>query len=383
MRIALWHDLPPGGALRHLVATTARSARTHDYTLFASGAATDQPSDLTESVARVIGDAPPTRDGRLARLVALRRRHRALAATIDHADFDLVVVHPSQVTQAPPLLASLRRTPSVYVAHETRRRTHERGYQPWIDPGGPLARGARTVARQPLELGLGAWDARSTRAATALVVNSVCTRDAMAQAYDRIGTVVHPGVDLDAFALGTGPRRGVLSVGALDPTKGHDLVVDALGRLDPELRPEVTIVFERVDPVFRMRLEEQAQRCGVRLVLRHGLDEKELVDAYAGASVLVAAATREPFGLTPLEAMATGTPVIALDDGGYRETVRPGANGELVPREPGAMADAIRAFLGRGAVDPWSVRDTIVPYWTWDRAVDELHEVFDRAAASR
>jgi glycosyltransferase involved in cell wall biosynthesis len=366
-----------------VVATTTRSAAVHEYTLFTADASS-VPRALAECVADVVeirdASAPA---GRVARLAALPRQQRRLGGEIDAMGADLLVVHPSRVTQAPLLLTAVRRTPSVYVAHETRRRTHERGYQPWIDPGGPVARHARRLARVPVERVLGHWDRRATAAATALVVNSEWTAAAMARAYGRTGTVVHPGVDVDLFTVGSGQRSGVLSVGAIDPTKGHDLVVDALARIDAPRRPSLTIVHERVDPTFAARLAAQASRTGVTLTLRRDVDDKELADLYGSARVVVAAGRHEPFGLTPLEAMATGTPVVAVADGGYTETVRPGVNGVLVPRDAGALADAMRAVMAAAPADPWAIRESVVPYWTWDRAVDELHAVFRTTAARR
>lgn len=380
MRIALWHDLPPGGARRYLVETTARLAADHDITLVTTKPGDDDPDLLehVDAVHRVPGRART--GGRIARLLAERKDQQQLATGIDAVGFDVALVHGSQVTQAPPLLSSLRKTPALYVAQEPRRRTYEPGYQPWVDPGGRVARAARRAARRPFEQVLARWDRDAVRAATGLVVNSEFMRAAMTAAYGRTGTVVHPGVDFTRFAVGTGPRAGVLSVGALDPTKGHDLVVEALARLDRTVRPSLTVVFERVDPVYRERIECRARELGVDLRLRRGLDDKELADAYAEARLLAAAAVREPFGLTPLEAGAAGTFVVAVDEGGFRETVQPGVTGVLVPRSTTALARAIGDTLAGPAPDPWVIRDALLPYWTWDRAVAELDRALDRAA---
>lgn len=381
MRIALWHDLPPGGARRYLVETTARLALAHDVTLVTTRTG-DDDADLLEHVAAVhrVPGSPPAR-GRVARLLAVRRDQQQLATGIDAVGFDVALVHGSQITQAPPLLSSLRTTPSLYVAQEPRRRTYERGYQPWLDPGGRVVRAARRTARRPFELVLARWDRAAVHAATGLVVNSEFMREAMGAAYGRTGVVVHPGVDFGRFTVGTGPRTGVLSVGALDPTKGHDLVVDAIARLDVEARPTFTVVFERMDPVYRDELRRRATTLGVDLRLRQGIDDKELADAYGEARVLVAASVREPFGLTPLEAGAAGTFVIAIDEGGFRETVQPGINGVLVSRRVDALAAALARELERPVADPWSLRDALLPYWTWDRAVVELDRTLSHTAA--
>ena len=71
------------------------------------------------------------------------------------------------------------------------------------------------------------------------------------------------------------------------------------------------------------------------------VDEARLLDLYATCRGLVATSIEEDFGLTPVEAMASGKAVVAVDEGGYRESVVHGATGWLVPATPDALASAI------------------------------------------
>ena len=383
MRIALTHDLPPGGAYRYLVETTVRSAREHDYVLFITGDPAAVDPRLGAAVRRIqsVGAAPAPGSGRVRRLTALARNQRAIAEAIEHEHFDLAVLHPSQTTQAPLALLGLSATPSVYIAQEVRRRTYERGYQPWIDGGSPARRAVRRAARAPVERLLGSADRRAVAAATAIVANSSFTIESIERAYGRTASRCHPGADLDRFQPGSAPRSGVLSVGALDPTKGHDLVVEALGLIPDGMRPQLTIVYEREDPRFAELLIEQADRTGVCMKLERGLSDADLAARYASAVATVCAAQLEPFGLTVLESVAAGTPVVAVREGGFRETVVPGRNGELVERNARAVAAGIQNLLSRTPpLDPSAVRATLLPYWTWDRTVDDLHQVFARTA---
>lgn len=382
MRIALTHDLPPGGAYRYLIETTVRSAREHEYVLFVTGDASAVDPRLAAAVRHVesVGGPAPG-SGRVRQLRALRRNQRAIGVAIERGGFDLAVLHPSQTTQAPLALLAIDSTPSAYVAQEARRRTYERGYQPWLDAGSPARQAVRRVGRAPLEALLGQLDRRAVHAATAIVANSSFSIEALERAYGRSAYLCHPGADLDQFQPGAAPRAGVLSVGALDPTKGHDLVVEALGLLPDDLRPQLTIVYEREDPRFAALLAEQADRAGVIMKLERGLSEADLAVRYSLAVATICAARLEPFGLTVLESIASGTPVVAVREGGFRETVQPGRNGELVDRDAGALSTGIAHVLSRSAdLDPAAVRATLLPYWTWDRTVDDLHQIFARTA---
>ncbi len=73
------------------------------------------------------------------------------------------------------------------------------------------------------------------------------------------------------------------------------------------------------------------------------VDDAQLRELYATCRGLVATAEDEDFGMTPIEAMASGKSVVAVDEGGYRETVVAGETGWLVPPSPEALAEAVVA----------------------------------------
>jgi glycosyltransferase involved in cell wall biosynthesis len=116
---------------------------------------------------------------------------------------------------------------------------------------------------------------------------------------------------------------------------------------------------------------------------RTSVEDKALIDLYNRASLLVYAPYLEPFGLTPLEAMACGTPVVAVLEGGARESVIHDQTGVLAerddkpsrPRSPIAdllAADERRRRLGRQATD--AVKD----FWTWSHAGARLLQHLER-----
>ncbi|MEY2592260.1 MAG: hypothetical protein QOJ67_4244, partial [Acidimicrobiaceae bacterium] len=357
MRIALYHDLPAGGALRFAREMTRRSARRHTYVMFvADGEAVDAELAAAVSDVRHV-EVPralavlPARAAHLARTLA---GQRAIARAIDHGSFDVALFHPSQTTQAPHALSQVERTPTLYFAQEPRRRTYERGYQPWLEPDAPVRRLAVRSARRVTEPCFARLDREAAARASVIAANSSFSVESIARAYGRHAHLCHLGVDLDTFPLATSPGPAMLlSVGALDPTKGHDLLVEALGLLPAPVRPPLTVVHERADPRFADSLARRATGLGVELRVRAHVSDRELADLYASASATVAAARLEPFGLTPLESMAVGTPVLAVREGGYRETVIDGTNGILVDRNPAALAAGIEKVLELAALsDP-------------------------------
>jgi glycosyltransferase involved in cell wall biosynthesis len=172
-------------------------------------------------------------------------------------------------------------------------------------------------------------------------------------------TVIPSGVNQRRFTP-DGPavprtpgRRRVLSVGRLVPRKGFEEVIRAV-RLVPDA--ECVLVggppaaeLER-EPYAR-RLTELAASLGVadRVRLVGAVPAADMPSWYRSADVVVAAPWYEPFGLTPLEAMACGVPVVATAAGGLADTVVDGVTGDLVPpRDPRRLGTAIRGLLDDG-----------------------------------
>lgn len=387
MRIAVFHDLPSGGAKRTIYELVKRLTSRHTIELYALTTADESFCDLRPLVAahRQIAYAPSRPfTSPFGRLNQIRRWRdlgrlsdlgRDLAARIDAAGYDIVWAEPSRWTQAPPLLSYLT-TPSVYHFHEPPRvlyepRLNERdartGHRA-LDYFDPLPRLYRARARR--------LDWLATRAARSVVVNSRFTGVQLRRLYGVESNLAYHGVDVERFRPGTGARRcEVLSVGAIQPSKGFDFLLHALAEIPETVRPPLRIVGNSAmdgEPGFLAGL---AARLGVQLHIEVGLDDAELARRYAEAALLVYAPHREPLGLAPLEAMACATPVVAVAEGGVPETVVDGVTGRLVPRDARAFGAATRQLLedasarqrmGRAA------REHVCRAFSWDAAVERV-----------
>ena len=187
------------------------------------------------------------------------------------------------------------------------------------------------------------------------------------QAVERVGalpgaTVRHPGIDPQTFPTAEPqPWRGrLLYAGRIDERKGVRTAIEALA----ELAPEVSLrVVGDGDPDHRRMLAALAEDLGLgpRVALEPGVGQRELAGIYAAADVLVFPVLwSEPWGLVPLEAMATGTLVLATGTGGSGEYLRDRENcllfepGDVkgLARSAGALAGdpALRARLREGGL---------------------------------
>lgn len=197
-------------------------------------------------------------------------------------------------------------------------------------------------------------------------------------------------------ALGLDPREPiVLHLGRMVPRKGVDTAIRGFARLvhRHDVGARMVVVggeSDEPDPAATPeigRLMGIAEEEGVsdRVLFTGRRPRQDLPKYYSAADVFVTTPWYEPFGITPVEAMACGTPVIGSNVGGIKFTVRDGETGYLVPpKDPDAVADRLahvyrypklQSVLGRQAVR--RVRDL----FTWGRVVDELAVLYDKVLA--
>ncbi len=313
------------------------------------------------------------------RILAAERR---IGNRIDRLGFDAVVVHHQRYTQAPLLLRTVS-TPSAYFVNEPRRQSFEYDLRPRSGASGPLRAVSGPVIRG-VDSAVRRLDIAATRSATNLMCNSEHVREYVWRAYGRDATVVPLGVDLERFSPDSAtPRRAeVLAVAAIERPKGLDLAVDALALIPKDRRPPLRIVHSRSDATYAMELQQRARQQNVRLVLEHRIGDEALVERYRSAVVCLLTARLEPLGLTALEAGACGTPVVAVREGGYRETVQHGITGRLTDRNPASVSEAIDGVLLRTeSFDPRVIRSTVEQCRPWSRAVEAYVETVARTAA--
>jgi glycosyltransferase involved in cell wall biosynthesis len=184
------------------------------------------------------------------------------------------------------------------------------------------------------------WDWIAAQRVDRYVANSETTKTRISRYFGREAAIVHPPVDTGRFTPAT-PGEEHLVLAELMPHKRIDLAVRAFSRMG---RP-LTVVGDGPDA---RRLRRMAGPT-VRFTGRIG--DREVAALLARCRALVVTATEE-FGIAAVEAQAAGRPVIALREGGVRETVLEGVTGTFfdVP-DAAALEDAVRRF-DADAIDP-------------------------------
>lgn len=203
--------------------------------------------------------------------------------------------------------------------------------------------------------------------------------------------VMRNGVDLLRFRpLDPSQTRGelgltgsplLLSVGNLVDLKGHDLVIEAVGRLQSVL-PDVRLAIVGEGPE-RNRLRSVAIRLGVddKVHFAGRVEQDELARWYSAADMLILASSREGWANVLLESMACGTPVLATTVGGSPEVVAHPDAGALL-----ASRDAVS--IAHGVSQLWAScppRDRVRIYaerFSWDATTRAQIELFNSLVSS-
>jgi glycosyltransferase involved in cell wall biosynthesis len=188
-------------------------------------------------------------------------------------------------------------------------------------------------------------------------------------------TVIYCGIDSQAYTPDPSVRAETplfVYLGRLKRYKRVDLVLRAFARLDvPSARLEVAGAGDHREALERLA---GSLDLGDRVRFLGRISEADKVALLRRAWALAFTSPKEGWGITNLEAAASGTPVVASDSPGIRESVRSGETGFLVPH---GDVDALAAAMRRIAESPSLVRQlghaarTFAETFTWERAARE------------
>jgi glycosyltransferase involved in cell wall biosynthesis len=174
-----------------------------------------------------------------------------------------------------------------------------------------LTRGIKAWAARCILHYMRMWDSRTAAGVDVFLANSNFIRRRIVKVYRRDAQVIYPPVDLDAFSLVTQKEDFYLTASRMVPYKKIDLIVQAFASM-PERR--LIVIGDGPD------MEKIRAKAGKNVTILGYQKFAVLKDHMQRAKAFVFAA-EEDFGITPVEAQACGTPVVAFGRGGAVETV--------------------------------------------------------------
>lgn len=360
MRIAFFHNLPPGGAKRVVYYQIKYLSQKHDVDLYTIKS---QESDFLNFLKLKCGIYEykftlNSREGPIYKILndfkifwGLGSLHRKIASDIDNKKYDIVVVHPDRYTQAPFILSFLK-TKKIYYCHELLRIAYEKhlmvpGFK---TPVHAIYEKLTRSIRKNI-------DKRNALRSDVILTNSKFTKYNIEKYYKTSATVCYPGVDTEVFKKRSAKKTyDIAFIGDKVKEDGYDLFQDIIRLLPKKTKISVLSTREK----------------------GRWISDVELSRVYSRSKIVLSLAINEPFGLIPIEAMSCGVPVVALSEGGYRETVLDGKTGYLTSRLPNEISSKIQRLLGNSKLMK-SFSHNSINYikgsWDWDNKIKDLEKL--------
>ncbi len=360
MRIAVFHEVDFGGARKSASEFAKGLAKWHDVDYYYVDR--EKNSHEVDSVRKIYfyKFIPKKWTGHdwkaklykdTIEVYKLYRLHKHIGRNIHSRGYDAVFVLPSRYTQTPFLLRFLK-IPSVYYCQEYLRIVYEKLYSEELKDFDPIRRKYekwnRFVRKQ--------IDKNNILHATKILANSKFTKNNIDKAYGIQSTVCYMGVNTKNFKRANKKKEfDILFVGSYEKADGYDLFQSAISLLKQK-------------PKIRELVREKEWISSL----------EEMRNIYQKSRILLCLGYKEPFGLAPLEASACGVPIIAVDEGGYKESVIHNKNGILVKRNAKDLAQAIEKLLSDSDMQKNfsnNATEHVLNFWDWSVRSAELSSI--------
>ncbi|MEX3012021.1 glycosyltransferase family 4 protein [Hoeflea sp. TYP-13] len=231
----------------------------------------------------------------------------------------------------------------------------------------------------------------------------IATTQEAAALVPNVRAVVHHGVDTDRFRppqdrdtawrqTGYPGRLGIATIGRIRPEKGTDVFVDAMIRLLPDIPDATALIVGKAMAAhrpFKTELQGRIEAAGLsqRIIFTDEVAAANLPGLVAGLSLLVAAPRYEGYGMTPLEAMASGVPIVATDAGFFSSFIGDNKAGVVVEKPDAEdLTAAARSLLDNPmelALKSSNARNRAVENFAIKGEVDGIHEVYEELWGNR
>lgn len=364
MKIAVFHELSFGGAKRAFSELSKNLSKKHNVDLYYVDVEKDTGAEkyfhniyyynfLPKRWIRNDWKRRLYRD--TVELFNLYKFHKKIAKDINTRKYDCVIVHPSKYTQAPFILRFLT-YPSIYFCQEPLRIVYDKHFNQI--PALSFHKRLYEIVNRKLRKII---DRSNIAKADIILVNSLFSKNWVRTSYNLESEICYLGVDKDKFKpLNLKKKYDLLFFGSKNNLGGYDLLNEAVKLF--KIKPTIKIIKKD-------------------LLKKDRISDEKLAKEYNRSKIVLALSRNEPFGLTVLEAMASGVPVIAVNEGGFTESVTDGKTGLLIKADARSLCNAITNLLN----DPNlrknmgnKGRENVVLNWTWSKSTEKLEEYLKR-----
>jgi glycosyltransferase involved in cell wall biosynthesis len=211
-----------------------------------------------------------------------------------------------------------------------------------------------------------------------ILANSEFSREKIQKIYHRQAQVFHPGVDTTIFKPIPYPKKEnyIVTVSRLTKFKNIDVLIKAFSRFrDTKSRLKIIGQGEELDNLKTLSTKLKIEK---RVDFLTDVSDSQLIPLLQKAKLFVLCSKNEPFGIVPVEAMACGTPVIADNSGGLKETVAQNHTGKLIDNlNPENLAEVLK--MGDIQIRRWSENGHahVKKYFSWENQTKKIIKILN------
>lgn len=251
----------------------------------------------------------------------------------------------------------------------------------WIQALTPWWKSMVALVLQPL---LSRIDIHLAQQCDAAIANSIYTAGALEQTYGfPAAGIAMPGLDLSVLSACSEPRsREIITVARLTKFKRVDFLLEVFAELlkfYPELRYNIVGTGEE-----ERALHEKVGQLGIQSQVQfHGaVNDQALAKLYQSSCLFLHGARNEPFGMAPLEAIASGTPVVAHRSGGIQEFINEHCGRLTDSSDPVEWGELCAGYLGLILSQPGFHSDvrTCAEQFDWSETLKPALEIIYKTA---
>lgn len=363
MRIAVFHELPEGGALKVINEMSKRLKGEHIVDLYTTQESNKFNYENYYSNTYTYKFVTKKWNGRnwkariykdSIELIKLFKLHYRISQDIREKNYDILFVNGSKFIEAPFILLFKNKNKLLF-CHNTNYRFI---YEPILDTTKDLDL-LRKSYEKTNKFARKYLDILNIKSAKKIITGSKFEVEMIKKTYGLKSKSIPYGVDFNFFKpVNTKKEYDVLFIGSSHLLEGYPTLLEVEKLLPKNVK-------------IKKNLGDK----------KWVVDINELRKLYQNSKIVLSLGHNEPFGLTPLDAMSCEVGVIAVNEGGYKETIKDGVTGYLVPRDPKLISEKIMYLLNHERVLEKmgkNGRRHMIANYNWERNITELNKVFSQ-----
>ncbi len=309
IKLAIFHNLDKGGAAYFLSEfTKSLKLRRHHVDIYSLK---NENKNTTQ-----LGGTNNVYSHLLQILYEIPRLSKSISNSISANNYDVIIVFPCQLTQAPTILRYLDPNKTIYLLTEPKREFYEKTS---FDHN-TIKRLSARILRLPIKF----IDIYNTRKTKNIITISYYEQSLIKKIYKKKSVVIHPALTTTNLTKINLKNKNIITIGQLSYLKGHHTT---LKQLQPNQK--ITLLGRATNETDEIKKLATKQNIDLEIIQTENDSTKTRI--LKKHNIFAANYIKEPYGIATLEAIDAGLFVVGTNDGGTPEIVQHGVNGLLYP----------------------------------------------------